>query len=168
MALLAISGCGGREAPAPRPAPPVAGSPSIEGARIAPARFMELSASGTLFAIRAAELALERSANQALRSAAQKILVDQRGISGQLSFSGRRIDLLPSVSLSAEHQAMLDQLAAAADFDSTWKRQQSAVLGALLRLHRAYAARGASPTLRQLSEVSAPVLARDLAAVEAL
>jgi len=161
MASLAVAGCGRKEVP-PSPHPIVRPAPGEEPKQITPTRFMELSASSALFSIRAAELALERSSDAATRAAAQRVLLDQRGISSQLSFAGRRLNLLPPATLLPAHQDMLGQLASAGDFDATWRTQQALVLGQSLALHRSYAVRGGSQTLRQVSEMAAPLLQRDL------
>lgn len=160
---LLMTGCG-RQAPPRPPAPPYTGgiTSDLDAARIQPARYMEVSASSALFAIRASELALERSGNTALRAAAQAIITDQRGISGQLAFAGRRLNLLPAATMMPLHQSMIDELGRSGDFDGSWRRQQSVVLGQMLALHREYARRGTSPTLRPVSAMAAPLLASDL------
>jgi putative membrane protein len=79
------------------------------------------------------------------------------GLASQLSFAGRRLNLLPGASLLPQHQAMLDELAASSNFDQTYIRQQRAIHGAALSLHSDYARRGSSPTLRPVAANAAAV-----------
>ena len=163
IAALFLADCATRRQPAPRPSP-VTVLPSA----LAADRYMSIAASSALYAIRASEMALERSRSGALRDFAQSQIADQRGISGQLAFAGRRLNSLPSAMLLPLHQSMLDQLAASADFDALYRRQQARVTGEALALHRAFAIRGASPTLRPVATMAAPILAREVARLNAL
>jgi putative membrane protein len=83
-----------------------------------------------------------------------------KGTSSQLSLAGRRLNLLPSATLSPRYQAMLDSLQAAANFDAVYRQQQTAVHREAVALHSAYAARGTSPTLRPVAAAILPVLQR--------
>src|SRR5205085_7842482 len=85
-----------------------------------------------------------------------------KGTSAQLSLAGRRLNLLPSATLDAKRQAMFDALNAAPDFDSLYRQQQLAVHQEALTLHRNYAARGTSPTLRPVAAAMVPVIERHL------
>ena len=71
-------------------------------------------------------------------------------------------DLLPAATLLPRHQAMLDELAAAQDFDAVYHRQQIAVHEAALKLHGDFAARGESPTLRAVARNTVPIVRRHL------
>ena len=55
------------------------------------------------------------------------MIADHQGTSAQLSFGGRRLNLLPSATLLPAHQALFDELSASGDFDATYRRQQIAV-----------------------------------------
>jgi putative membrane protein len=79
------------------------------------------------------------------------------GLASQLSFAGRRLNLLPGATMLPQHQAMFEELAASTDFDRTYKRLQLAIHGAALSLHSNYAARGGSPTLRPVAANAAAV-----------
>ena len=117
IALIAVSaaspafllaGCASR-APAPRgpsPAPPVV-VPSI--APLASAAYVAMASSIDLFEIRSAELALQRSRDADHRALAEMLIEAHKGTSAQLSFAGRRLNLLPSATLLPRHQAMLDR-----------------------------------------------------------
>jgi len=88
-----------------------------------------------------------------------------QGTSAQLSFAGRRLNLLPTATLNPEHQAMFDALNAASDFDRTYRAQQSAVLQEGVKLHAAYAKSGSSPTLRPVAANAESVMKANLQAL---
>ena len=87
---------------------------------------------------------------------------DHAGTSGQLSLAGRRLNLLPSATLRPEHEAMMRELLATADFDRLYVQQQLQVHRQALSLHSAFAARGSSPTLRPVAAAAVPVIRRHL------
>lgn len=141
-------------------ATPVATAPAATAiGPMTAAIFMSLASSSALYAVKAAELAEQRSRDADVRALAARQKADAEGISGQLSFAGRRLELLPTASLLPEHQAMIDALAASPDFDKEYVRQQGKMVPDTLRLHRAYAAGGGSPTLRPVAELGATKLA---------
>ena len=168
-ALLALAACGGGAQRVPPPPRPISGvqplSAEANEALDSPQRFVALAGSQSLFSVRASEMAVSRVSDYRLRGVADDIAHSQLAIGAQLSFAGRRLDLLPSAELSARHQAMLDELRGAANFDATYKRQQSAVLDEAWALHRAYAVRGSSATLRPVSVMAAPILGREVNAL---
>ena len=171
-ALLALAACGGG---AQRVAPPSRISVGIQplsaeasAALASPQRFVALAGSQSLYSVRASEMAVSRVSSARLRAVADDIAHQQLAIGAQLSFAGRRLDLLPSAEIDARHQAMLDELRGASDFDATYKRQQSAVLGEAWALHRAYAVQGSSPTLRPVAAMAAPILGREVSALRKL
>jgi putative membrane protein len=161
LALLALGGCATGEAPR-EGARGSAARPPIVIRPLFPADYMAAASSIDLYEIRSAELALTRSANPRLRDFARTMISDHQGTSAQLSFAGRRLNLLPSASLLPAHQAMFDELSASSDFDATYNRQQVAVHEAALKLHSAFAARGESPTLRAVARNAAPIERRHL------
>ena len=163
MAALAVAACAREERavpPAPRatkaPRPPVVIRPLF------PADYVATAGSIDLFEIRSGEVALQRSGQARHRDFAEMMIAAHRGTSAQLSFSGRRLNLLPSASLLPQHQAMLDELQASADFDRTYRRQQIAVHDAALKLHSDFAARGESNTLRAVARNAVPIVRRHL------
>jgi putative membrane protein len=161
LALLALGGCATGEAPR-EGARGSAARPPIVIRPLFPADYMAAASSIDLYEIRSSELALTRSANPRLRDFARTMISDHQGTSAQLSFAGRRLNLLPSASLLPAHQAMFDELSASSDFDATYRRQQAAVHEAALKLHSAFAARGESPTLRAVARNAAPIERRHL------
>ena len=161
-AIIILAGCGRREAPPPpRPAP----KPPVSLPRPLPViSYVATAASIDLYDIRAGELALERGTARS-RDYATRLIADHRGTAAQLSFAGRRLNLLPAAQMAPPHQAMFDALAASGDFDATFRRQQIDVHQSSQRMHAAYAARGDSPTLRPVAANAAAVEARHLDAL---
>ena len=171
-ALLALAACGGGAQRVPPPSRVSVGiqplSAEASAALASPQRFVALAGSQSLYSVRASEMAVSRVSSSKLRAVADDIAHQQLAIGAQLSFAGRRLDLLPSAEIDARHQAMLDELRGASDFDATYKRQQSAVLTEAWALHRAYAVQGSSPTLRPVAAMAAPILGREVSALRKL
>jgi predicted outer membrane protein len=165
LAALLLAGCAPKKPPPPpvQPAPPV--QPVPPAAALDPESFMAFAASSALFAMKASNFAEGRGSTNKIKKVASQIVVDQMGISAQLSFAGRRIDLLPSSRPLPEHQAMLEALATTANFDATYKAQMTRVLRKAAAVHRAFEAGGSSPTLRPVARFAAPVCEKDLAAL---
>lgn len=158
---LVLWGCGSKPAPTPASAPFVLPSAA---AALSPALYMQLAATSSLFAIRASEIAAERGGSRT-RDVARTIIADQKGVGSQLSYAGRRLDLLPSATLTAQQQADLDRLEASGDVDGDYRRMVGGVLARALEAHRTFAARGDSPTLRPVAEMAISPTARNLDAV---
>jgi putative membrane protein len=74
-----------------------------------------------------------------------------QGTSAQLAFASRRLGLSVSPVLQPSEQQLLDQLQSSVEFDRTYAAQQKRVHRQALELHQAYAAGGASPTLRPVA-----------------
>ena len=163
VAALFLANCSTSRRVAPPPTPV-----TVLPSELAADRYMAVAASSALFSLKASELALDRSRSAALRGFAQSVIADQRGISGQLAFAGRRLEMLPSAVLLPLHQSMLDQLGASSDFDALYRRQQSTVTAQALALHRAFARRGGSPTLRSVAAMADPILAGEAARLRGL
>ena len=163
MALVAVTGCAHEERrpanppyarrEAPRPAP---------GSAIGSADYVAQSSSIELFLIGASELALQKSTNARTREFAEFEIPAHRGLSAQLSLEGRRLNLLPSATLSPRYQAMLNELEQSTDFDALYRRDELAVHSEAESLQTRYAATGTSPTLRPLPGVILPVVERHL------
>jgi putative membrane protein len=154
-AAFGLTGCA--SSPAPRQPPPPAPAPIARGAAVSPATYVAQAASIDLFVIRSSELALVRSRSARIRDLAGRMIVAHQGTSAQLSFAGRRLDLLPSADMLPQHVAMYDELQSSGDFDSAYVRLQSAVHGAALSLHSSFAAGGSSATLRPVAANAASV-----------
>ena len=160
LAVLLLAGCASRQAPPPSAPAAVRTLPAITA--LAPAIYMQVAASSALFAVRASELAAERSTDPRLRDVARSIAQDQRGIGSQLNFAGRRLNLLPSAALTGEQAADLERLRIAGQVDTLYRQIVTPVLADALQAHSAFAARGASPTLRPVARMAAPATRRNL------
>ena len=164
--FLVVAGCARREVVVP---PPPQGPIAAPRAPVlATAAYLAAAASIDLYEIRSSELAVARATDPRLREFARRMLTDHAGTSAQLSFAGRRLNLLPSGTLRPEHQAMLDALHAAGDFDRAYLQQQIAVHRAALEMHNAYATRGSSPTLRPVAANAVPIVRRHLQQLRAI
>lgn len=166
-AALLLAGCAPKR-PVPPP-PPVPPAPTVvRPAALDPESYMAFTASSTLFAVRASDMAEARGSTNKLKKFASQVGMDQTGIGAQLNFAGRRIDLLPSSRPLPEHQAMLEALATASNFDGTYKAQLARVLRQAAAAHRAFEASGDSPTLRLVARFAAPVCEKNLEALRKL
>lgn len=159
MALVA--GCATKPTTPTGPGAAAPPSPTVQvEAPLAPADYVREASSISLYAVRASQLVSTR--NVGLTGIARTVEQEQGGIASQLSFAGRRVDLLPSATLLPEHQAMLTALESAADPAAAYRSQMRKLLSRGLRIHSAFAARGASPTLRPVASMAAPVFQREL------
>jgi len=168
LALTLVGGCGGGGGGGGGAS--VQPASSVQAASIAPialsaAAYVAIASSIDLFQVKAAQLALERSQNPANRAFAERMLSAHMGTSQQLSYAGRRLNLLPSATLDPQHQAMLDALAAASDFDNAYRAQENIVLEEGLKLHSSYAKSGGSPTLRPVAANAESVMRANLKAL---
>lgn len=156
LAVPALAGCASeaprRAAPAPR-APVV-----IRGIPVPPATYVATAASIDLYVIKASQIALTRARDGGLRDFARAEIGAHEGLGSQLSFAGRRLNLLPSAELQPEHQRMVETLEFTGDFDATYRRQQIQVHEAALKLHSDFAASGGSATLRPVARNAVPII----------
>jgi putative membrane protein len=156
-AAMTLAGCATRQ-PGPLTSEPGGTyAPRPLPGSVSAATYVAQAASIDLFVVRSSELAQLRSVDPHLRNVANTLMAGHTGLASQLSFAGRRLNLLPGASLLPQHQAMLDELAASSNFDQTYIRMQRAIHGAALSLHSDYARRGSSPTLRPVAANAAAV-----------
>ena len=162
LTALLLVGCAPKKPVPPAPPVPPVAPPAPAPAALDPESYMAFTASSALFAIRASNFAEGRGSTNKIKKFASQVVMDQMGIAAQLNLAGRRIDLLPSSRPLPEHQAMLEQLATTSDFDNTYRQQMASVLAKAEAVHRAFEARGSSPTLRPVAAFAAPVCRRNL------
>ena len=160
--VLAIAACSQGPRPAPRPITILVPSAA---ASLSSALYMQLASNAALFAVRASELAEQRSTNQGLLADAREIAADQRGIGGQLSYAGRRLDLLPRADLPGAMLDDLERLNRSPDFDRDYRRLVGTALSRALEAHQIFARGGSSATLRPVAAMAAPVTQRNLARI---
>lgn len=167
LALATVGGCGGgggvRGGASVQPAS--ASSAAIAPVMLSATAYVAMASSIDLYQVKSAQLALERAHDPGNRAFAQRALSSHQGTSAQLSYAGRRLNLLPTATLNPEHQAMLDALAATSDFDNTYRAQQNIVLQEGVRLHSSYAKAGQSPTLRPVAANAESVMRANLQAL---
>lgn len=153
--VLTLAACGGGEQPSSAPRTSAyrpAQRPTQPQQRVASeASFIAENGSFDLFAIRASELAIQRSSSPRIRDFARTIIADHKGTSGQLSLQGRRLNLLPSATLLPIEQAMLDSLQASTGFDAEYVRGMRKLHQQAVARDSAYSANGQSPTLRPVA-----------------
>lgn len=163
--VLLLMGCASQRAkPQPRAAvqmrplpPPVRSAPPLT-----PAAYVAAVGTVDLFIERASQLALQRSSSVQVRSIATALLQDHRGLSAQLSLSGRRLDLLPAARLSPRLQLALDSLVSTSAFNQLYLQDMVNEHRTLLAAHRSFASAGASPTLRDFASYAIPIEVRHL------
>jgi putative membrane protein len=155
-----LSGCGREQAPPARPAPV---RPSrVEVLPLSPSDYVATASSIDLLVIQASQLAQTKARGSSLRELAARLMADHQGVSAQLSFAGRRLNLLPSAALMPRHQAMLDELKGSWDFDAGYKRIMIAAHEQGVRVHGDFAKAGTSPTLRPVAEIAFPAMRHHL------
>lgn len=160
-AMVLIAGCATKPPPAPTPPRP---GPSVPAeVALAPNAYMREASSISLFAVRASQLVAVR--NVGVTGIARTIEQEQGGVASQLSYAGRRVNLLPSANLLPEHEAMLAVLDSSPDMAALYKEQMRIVLSRGESIHRAFAASGTSPTLRPVAKMAEPVFQRELTLV---
>ncbi len=165
--MVALGGCagGGGEAGSAGAQSASAGSVAIAPVMLSASAYVAMASSIDLFQVKAAELALQRTHDPSNRALAERALSAHQGTSAQLSFAGRRLNLLPTATLNPEHQAMLNELSATSDFDNVYRSQQNVVLQEGVRLHANYAKSGSSPTLRPVAANAENVMRANLQAL---
>ena len=165
VVVASLSACtgggGGARVQSASVSPAVIASPVM----ISAAAYVAAASSIDLYEMRAAQLAFERAQDPANRALAQTLLSAHQGTSAQLSFAGRRLNLLPSAELNPDHQAMLAALAATPDFDNTYRAQQTIVLQEGVKLHSGFAKSGISPTLQPVAQNAENVMRANLDAL---
>jgi putative membrane protein len=159
--LLASCGGGSTSVQSASVTPAVIASPVM----ISAAAYVATASSIDMFELKSAELALQRAQDPGNRAYAQQVLSAHRGTSMQLSFAGRRLNLLPTGALNPEHQSLLNALEATSDFDNTFRAQQGMVVAEGVKLHGGYARSGDSPTLRPIAANAENVMRANLQAL---
>ena len=160
MGMALVTGCASREAPAPRPAPPVVVVPPTRPTGTA--EYMNVTSSNALLVVRASELALKRSTRGSTLQLASRLRRDHMGIASQLNLAGRRLNILPSASMLMLDRVMFDGLSRATDFDTAYRRTMKAAVENCVSSHGSYAQSGGSPTLRPVARFAASACCDEL------
>jgi putative membrane protein len=161
-AALLLAGCA-TKSPPPEVAPSARASrpPVVRSISVSPAQYVSTASSASLYVIRASQFMAGRQGDSGLGNVARQFASEQEGVGSQLSFAGRRLNVLPQARLDPAHQAMLDALTASGDPAATYVSQMSELLPRLAAFHRQYQRYGTSPTLRPVAAMAAPVFERE-------
>ena len=153
-----LAGCASRT----EPPPPVMAAPVVDSnSPLYAPGYTTMAASGDQFEIQSSQLALQMSQNPAVRAFAQMLINDHMRMTQQMAATAQGTGLNPPPpALSPMHQAMLDQLRAAAPgtFDMAFRDAQINAHHRALQLHQNYAASGDVPALRNLAASAVPVI----------
>jgi len=134
--------------------------------------FLHIATSSNLWEVQSSRLALQVSADPAVRSFAEMIVADHTLLAGQMAAAGKAAGALPPPpeALMPVDQAKIDQLRAtpAASFDAAYRDMQIAAHQQAITLFQTYAAQGDNPILRSMASRAIPMLQKHLAAAQAL
>lgn len=166
-ATALVAGCNN-----PPPPEPVMAAPMVDpnNPLFAPG-YTTMAASGDQFEIQSSQLALQMSQNPAVRAFAQMLINDHMRMSQQMVATAQAAGLNPPPPvLLPQHQAMLDQLRAAAPgtFDTAFRDVQINAHQQALALHQNYAASGDVPALRNLAAGAVPAIQAHLTHAQTL
>jgi len=158
------------QTPLPPPPPPEA-APMIDpnNPLFAPA-FMAQAASGDQFEIQSSQLALQMSANPAVRNFANMLIADHARMSQALAAAATAARLSPPApALLPAQQSTLDQLRTTGpNFDAAFRGVQIRAHEQALQLMQNYAANGDVPVLRNTATQAIPIIQSHLAQAQAL
>lgn len=133
--------------------------------------FLFKAGAGDIFEIVTSSMAVQKSANPAVRAFAAMIIADHTiATNNALATAAAAGVMAPPPELSAMQKDMVGQLMAAAPatFDRVYLSQQVPAHQQALGLMQGYAARGDVPALRTTAAQTAPVVAGHLAQAQRL
>jgi len=163
----ALAACGPRA-----PVVPAAEAPVVDpNSPLAAPMYMAMAASGDMLEIQSSQVALQRSANPAVRSFAQMLIADHSRMSQQMMAAASAAGLTPPPpALQPPHAQMLQQLQAtpAGSFEMAFQQMQIAAHQEALALHQNYASGGDVPALRAVAASAVPVIQQHLNAIQSM
>lgn len=134
--------------------------------------FLAHAGSANQYEIDAAQLALQASANPAVRNLANVIVADHTAMGQQVAAAAASAGITPPPpGLLPAEQAMLDQLRASgsgSSFDSTYLQQQITAHQQAIGMMQNYAASGDVPALRNVAAGAIPVMQKHLSMAQQL
>lgn len=161
---IALAACS--TTPPPPPAPP-----DLNNVMLAPG-FLAHAGSANQYEIEASQLALQASANPAVRNLANVIIADHSAMGQQVAAAASAAGLAPPPpTLLPPDQAMLDQLRSAGSgmgFDMAYQQQQIAAHQQAIMMMQSYANSGDVPALRTVASGAIPVMQKHLAMAQGL
>ena len=150
--VLLLGSCATRPGSLPRDdRPAVASLPVPERTPPSPANYVARAASYDQLVVRASELVAQSGGDPATLRLAAMLAEDHRGLAAQLSFAGRRLDLLPSAALVSPHDGWFSSFETAADRPAAFRQLMRRVHQNSYAMHAAMARSGSSPTLRAVA-----------------
>lgn len=132
--------------------------------------FLALAGSGDQFEIQASQMALQMSANPAVRNFANLMIADHTRMSQAMMAAARSAGIVPPPpAILPEQQAVLSQLSAAGpNFDVAFRDAQITAHQGALGLMQNYAASGDVPALRTAAQQAIPTIQMHLSQAQAL
>jgi len=132
--------------------------------------FLAHAASADQFEIQSGQLALQMSANNAVRNYANMVIADHARMSQALAAASTAAGLTPPApALLPGHQSQLDQLRTTGpNFDAAFRGVQIGNHQQALLLMQNYAAGGDVPVLRNAAQQAIPIIQAHLAQAQAL
>jgi putative membrane protein len=132
--------------------------------------FLAKATSGDLFEIQSSQMALQMSANPAVRNFANLLIADHTRLSQATMAAARSAGIVPPPpAILPEEQAVLAQLSAAGpNFDAAFRDAQITAHQGALGLMQNYAASGDVPALRTAAQQAIPTVQMHLAQAQAL
>jgi len=134
--------------------------------------YVPMAASSDQFEIQSSQLALQMSANTAVKNFANMMIAHHQQTTAALIAATQSAGLPPPPpAMLPKEQQMLDQLRAAGSgqaFDDAYKAMQIQGHQAALELNQGYASGGDVPALRQAAASAVPIIQQHLAAAQAL
>jgi putative membrane protein len=147
---------------------PMASAPPAVTA-VSTAEFVQMATSSSTFEIESSRLALKRSKNPEVGRFAQQMIKDHTAAERRMMVAARRSGMTPPrPMLNAKHQAMLDSVASASDFDAAYVSAQLAAHQEAVSLFTAYSSSGDDPQLVQFAQATLPTLQMHLDHVQAM
>jgi putative membrane protein len=139
---------------------------AADAAALAAADYVTAVRASDRYTVQAGNLARDRSPNADIRDFGQITATAHERMSQQIGFIAMDLGLPsgPPPPLSEKHQAMLTELrnAAPAEFDARYLAHYAASHQEILNVHRAYAASGDNPRLRNFAADIANRMQREL------
>ena len=160
-----LTGCAQNAASGPAVSAVDPGSPN------AAPNYLATAGSSDQFEIQSSQLALQRSANPALRQMAQMLITDHTNSTNQLMAAAQSAGIQPPPpTLLPQHAAMLQQLQAAPapSFDAAYRDIQIQAHQEALVVHQGYASAGDVPALRTTAAGIVPVVQNHLTAFQSM
>lgn len=133
------------------------------------ASFVKNATRSGMYEIDAADIALKRTKDPAVRDFAKMMVSDHTRLDKEIAPVAMKAGQTPPKDLDQRRKGLLDNLksAPAADFDRTYMDQQVSAHQEALTLMKGYADHGSDAGLKAVAAKAAPVLQKHLAAAKA-